>query len=40
MVWAARESHLHGAPLAAVLAWGYLDQHHVEPADRFDPDYG
>ena len=37
--WAAREAQLRRAPLTAVLAWSYLDQHHV-PAAPFDPQYG
>ena len=38
--WAAAEAKLHEEPLEAVMAWGYLDQHHV-PAEsqRFEPDY-
>jgi nucleotide-binding universal stress UspA family protein len=37
--WAAGEAQLRRVPLTAVLAWGYLDQHHV-PAAPFDPHYG
>ena len=37
--WAAREAQLRRVPLTAVLAWSYLDQHHV-PAAPFDPHYG
>ena len=38
--WAVSEANLHGQPLEALMAWGYLDQHHV-PADarHFEPDY-
>ena len=38
--WAVAEAKLHGQPLEALMAWGYLDQHHV-PADvrHFEPDY-
>ena len=38
--WAVAEAKLHGQPLEALMAWGYLDQHHV-PAEAhyFEPDY-
>ncbi len=38
--WAVAEAKLHGQPVEALMAWGYLDQHHV-PADarHFEPDY-
>lgn len=39
LVWAHREARLHGWPVTAVLAWGYLDQHHRDDPARFDPDY-
>jgi nucleotide-binding universal stress UspA family protein len=33
----------HGAhthePVTAVMAWGYIDQHHLEPGTAFDPHY-
>ena len=37
--WAAAEAQAHGATLTAVLAWSYLDQHHLSNGD-FDPAYG
>ena len=38
--WAVAEAKLHGQPLEVVMAWGYLDQHHV-PAEAswFEPHY-
>jgi nucleotide-binding universal stress UspA family protein len=36
--WAAREGTLRSVPVVAVLAWGWLDQHHAAPAP-FDPNY-
>ena len=27
-------------PVTAVMAWGYFDQHHSEPGQGFEPDYG
>lgn len=38
--WAARESGFHDAELVAVMAWGFLDQHHGIVGERFDPSYG
>lgn len=38
--WAVAEADLHGAVVVAVLAWDYLNQHHAEGEDRFDPSYG
>lgn len=38
--WAAREAGLHGWTLTAVLAWGWLDQHHIVDDAPFDPGYG
>jgi nucleotide-binding universal stress UspA family protein len=38
--WSHREAQLHGWPLTAVLAWGFLDQHHADPQTTFHPDYG
>lgn len=38
--WAAREADLHGWALTAVMAWGFLDQHHPSGAEPFDPGYG
>lgn len=38
--WAAREATARHADLTAVLAWGWMDQHHVEPDAPFDPEYG
>lgn len=40
--WAASEATLRAARVTAVMAWGYIDQHHEgdRPDDRtFDPDY-
>ena len=38
--WAVAEAKLHGQPLEALMAWGYLDQHHVPAeAQHFEPDY-
>jgi nucleotide-binding universal stress UspA family protein len=38
--WAVEEAALHDWQATALLAWGYLDQHHADPGARFDPDYG
>ena len=38
--WASRAAALRDAPLTAVLAWGFLDQHHTIVGDPFDPEYG
>lgn len=38
--WAVREGELRGAAVVAVLAWGYLDQHHRGGGQTFEPDYG
>src|SRR5262249_37079977 len=37
--WAVDEAERRGAGVTAVLAWGLLDQYHVEPDVRFDPKY-
>lgn len=37
--WAMAEAARRGWTVAAVLAWGYLDQHHKIVAERFDPNY-
>lgn len=37
--WAAREADLHAWALTAVMAWGFLDQHHPG-GEPFDPGYG
>ena len=39
LVWAAAEADRHGWPLTAVLAWGFLDQHHPGGGTEFDPEY-
>jgi nucleotide-binding universal stress UspA family protein len=40
LLWAVAEAKLHGQPLDALMAWEYLDQHHVPAEDRhFEPDY-
>jgi nucleotide-binding universal stress UspA family protein len=38
--WAAKEADFHQAGLTAVMAWGFLDQHHTIVGERFDPTYG
>jgi nucleotide-binding universal stress UspA family protein len=38
--WAWRESRLRDLDLTAVMAWGYLDQHHPGGGRSFDPAYG
>jgi nucleotide-binding universal stress UspA family protein len=38
--WAAHEAEVHGWSLNAVLAWTFLDQHHVTVGEPFDPSYG
>lgn len=38
--WAASEAGFHQADLTAVMAWGFLDQHHTIVGERFDPAYG
>jgi nucleotide-binding universal stress UspA family protein len=38
--WAAREADLHDRALTAVMAWGFLDQHHPSGGEPFDPSYG
>lgn len=35
-----REAAVHDWTVAAVMAWGFLDQHHTVGAERFDPSYG
>lgn len=37
--WAVAESAIRGWPVEAVLAWGFLDQHHAIVAEPFDPGY-
>ena len=37
--WAVRHAALVGQPVTAVMAWGYVDQHHVEPDAPLDPGY-
>ncbi len=37
--WAADHGARHDRPVTALLAWGYIDQHHAEPGAPFDPDY-
>jgi nucleotide-binding universal stress UspA family protein len=37
--WAAREGRLRRLPVTAVLAWGYLDQHHATVDAGFDAGY-
>jgi nucleotide-binding universal stress UspA family protein len=38
--WAAAEAAARGWSLTAVLAWGFLDQHHAVVGEPFDPAYG
>jgi nucleotide-binding universal stress UspA family protein len=38
--WAEQEADLDGAVLTAVLAWGWLDQHHLLDPSQWDPEYG
>ena len=37
--WARDEAGVHGAAVTAVLAWDYLNQHHPDGGDAFDPSY-
>ncbi len=37
--WALREATLRQQPVVAVLAWGFLDQHHATNTEPFDPSY-
>jgi nucleotide-binding universal stress UspA family protein len=37
--WGVREAELRGRKATALLAWGYLDQHHPGGGTDFDPDY-
>ena len=39
LAWAAAEADRHGWPVTAVLAWGFLDQHHPGGGTDFDPEY-
>ena len=39
MRWAAEEAAVHGASLAAVLVWSYLNQFHADGSTTFDPAY-
>lgn len=39
LAWAVREGVLHNWTVRAVLAWNYLDQHHIDPEMGFDPQY-
>ena len=38
--WAEQEADPDGAALVAVMAWGWLDQHHLLDASKWDPEYG
>lgn len=40
LLWAINEGNRHGAVVIAVMAWDYLDQHHADGTDTFDPSYG
>lgn len=37
--WAVREADARGAVLTAVLVWGWLDQHHLDRSEPFDPTF-
>ncbi len=37
--WAVDQGEQLGRPVTAVMAWGYMDQHHLEPEVRFEPGY-
>jgi nucleotide-binding universal stress UspA family protein len=37
--WAVREARIRSSELTAVMAWGFLDQHHLV-GEKFSPDYG
>ena len=37
--WAVAEAELRGWPVTALLVWGFLDQHHVDPEAPFDSNY-
>ena len=37
--WAIREADAREAALTVVLVWGWLDQHHLDPGEPFDPKY-
>jgi nucleotide-binding universal stress UspA family protein len=39
MRWAMAEAEVHDARLEAILAWSYIDQHHPDGSDTFDPGY-
>jgi nucleotide-binding universal stress UspA family protein len=38
--WAEQEADLDGAALTAVMAWGWLDQHHLLDRSKWDAQYG
>jgi nucleotide-binding universal stress UspA family protein len=37
--WGVRHAALVDQPVTAVMAWGYVDQHHLEPDAPLDPAY-
>ena len=37
--WAVDDATHTDQPVTAVMAWGYIDQHHLEPSAPFDPHY-
>ena len=37
--WAVAHAAPTGQPVTAVMAWGFVDQHHLEPGAPFDPHY-
>ncbi|MCO8127763.1 universal stress protein [Acidimicrobiia bacterium EGI L10123] len=38
--WAQHEARIRDATVTALLAWNFLDQHHVDGETTFDPHYG
>ena len=38
--WAVDYAAQRNVPVTALLAWDYIDQHHLEPDTTFDPSYG
>src|SRR5690349_4369938 len=37
--WAINEAKMHRADIEVVLVWSFLDQHHADRVERFDPGY-
>jgi nucleotide-binding universal stress UspA family protein len=38
--WALGEAAVHDGSVTAVMAWSYLEQHHADGSEDFDPAYG